>query len=137
MTPDKTELFLKLKELGEKQVRENLNQGLYSGKNKINLISEWLRQQSGLKEESRFSRIEEREEESLAVAREANEIASSARDAAFDANRIASSALEKSEESNKLAFRATKSAHSAIIIAIIAAIGTIILAICAIISIFK
>ena len=136
MIHDKNKLFEELKALGKKQVRENLNQGLYSS-SKINLINEWLLQQSESKEESRFARKEERDEETLSIARDANDIAKSARNAAFEANSIANSALEEARTSNLLASEANKAAKTAKMAAIIAATGAIISAICAIVSIFK
>jgi len=48
--PDKKELFSKLESIGKQQVRENLAQGLYSGKNKVNLINEWLLQRENDRE---------------------------------------------------------------------------------------
>ncbi len=121
MTIDKEKFFSELETLGEKEVREKIPSGVY-GTKKLPFVKEWLRQQDELKEESRFSRIEEREEELLSIAREANEIAILARDEANSANSIAESALLEARESNQTARSAKNAAWSAAIAAIISAI---------------
>ncbi|HUT72875.1 MAG TPA: hypothetical protein VMW89_19565 [Desulfatiglandales bacterium] len=82
-------MFQKCEELGEEKVREHLNANLWSNKTKRAHAQEWLRQLESSKSEDVLSRQEDRESESIRVAREANFIALSARDDARSAKKAA------------------------------------------------
>ena len=58
MAIDKEELFKKLDEAGEKEVREKLAQGVY-GAAKVGLVQEWLRQQEEAREIIRQRKADE------------------------------------------------------------------------------
>ena len=112
MIPDKKKLFSKLKSIGEQQVRENLAQGLYSGKNKVNLIKEWIIQRENDRESE--SRIE--------ASRTASELLAATKRQASAAESQASAAAKQASSAVDAARTARTAKNVAIAAAIIGAI---------------
>jgi hypothetical protein len=73
MTVDKDRLFKKLEHVGEPVVRENLENGVY-GPNRRGLVEEWLEQFEDYDEPEPLLE-EEHEDEAVALAGEATEVA--------------------------------------------------------------
>ena len=88
MTISQDEMFKKCEDLGEAKVREHLNSNLWD-QPKRKHAEEWLRQLEAAHDEDILSRQEDRELESITIAREANSIALSARDDARSAKKAA------------------------------------------------
>jgi CHASE3 domain sensor protein len=107
-----------LESLGESNVSSKLSQGVWSSQRK-KWASDWLQSKASFRRDAR-------EEETLSIAREANELARAANTSASEANRIASDALIESRSS---AESARKQARWAMWAAIIATIAIIIAAI--------
>lgn len=98
-------------------VREALAAGRYNSR-RAPLAEEWLRQREDARQAEATSRAEAREDEMLAVAREANEIA---RSASFAATAAAAAA----SEANEIARSNRRIAIAAVIIAMAAAIAQV------------
>lgn len=99
-------------------VRARLAEGRYNTR-RSELAEEWLKRREETRRSEVDARVEAREEETLAVAREANEIA---RSASFAATAAAAAA----SEANKIARSNRRVAIAAAIIAVAAAIAQII-----------
>lgn len=111
-------------ENNELEVRERLAAGRYNSR-RAALAEEWLRRREDERQAKATARAEALEEESLSVAREANDIA---RAASFAASAAASSA----SEANAIARLNSRTAKRAEIIAAVAAIAAIVAAIAAV-----
>ena len=125
---DMTELRAKLEIDGESIVKDRLASGAYGvltdPMSDVPKVKSWLAEKEGASAAEANSKREAREEETLAVAKEANSIA---RSASFVASAAASSALEANEiaRSNRsLSITAIAIAAIAAVAAIAQAIGT-------------
>ena len=118
MNIDHVALFEKLEAEGEESVRINSIKGIYQGR-KGDLVQGWLRDKDASRAESSSAKRDAREEETLAVAKEANAIA---RSASFAATAAAAAA----SEANAIARSNRKVAIAAAVIAIATAIAQII-----------
>ena len=101
----------------EDEVRENLARGVFNGRN-VPVVQEWLRRKDVERARLDAAKSESREDESLRVAKEANDIA---RSASFAATAAASAA----SEANTLARRSNRIAIAASVIAAIGATAAI------------
>ena len=104
---DPKELYDKLEELGEEEVRNRLASNAVYGGDKKDLVAEWLRRKA--------------QERDGAVEREQIEIARSTASSARDAANSARDTAREAREANRIAKRANKIAITAIIAAIISA----------------
>jgi hypothetical protein len=102
MIPDAHELLLKLEADGEDAVREKLALKVY-GEQKGRFVEEWLKKKERSRAEAQMARVDQREEESLAISRQANDLAEAALDMSDDANRLAAAANQLSEDANRIA----------------------------------
>ena len=116
------EVFKKCNELGESKVRENLNSNIWNT-SKQKHAKEWLRQLEIKRSDDALSKQEDREVESIKVARDANSIAANALSRADDANDIAKDALRIALHERTITIIAAIAAIVAAIAAIVAAIN--------------
>ena len=105
----------------EQEVRDRMAQGLYNGTH-LGVAQEWLRQRSEKRGTLADSKRDAQEAETLAVAKEANEIARSASSAALAAALAASEANAISRSNRRVAISAAIIAAIAAMIAAYAAI---------------
>lgn len=82
------EEFAKLDNESEEFVRTRLAQGVY-GRELVPIVEEWLRSKENSRKHAAASRAETREEQAIALAWEANQIAREAVRTASEANKIA------------------------------------------------
>jgi len=120
MSISQGDMFKKCDELGESKVRENLNSNIWNT-SKQKHAKEWIRQLEVKRADDTLSRQEDREVESIEVAREANSIATNALSRAEDANDIAKDALRIAKHERIITIIAAIAAIMAAIAAIIAA----------------
>ena len=122
---DHNALYAELEAMGEAEVRITLAKGLFQMGQKTNLAQEWLRGKDEERAAASSAKRDTREEETLSIAKEANEIARSASFAASAAAASASEANTISRSNSRRAWRAEIIAAIAAAAAIVAAIAAV------------
>ncbi|MGL1931369.1 MAG: hypothetical protein OCC45_06365 [Desulfotalea sp.] len=109
MATTQEEMFEKCETLGEEEVRKHLNANLWNDMTKRAHAKEWLRKKEDQIRNEELSKQEQRENELVLAAKEANQIAK-------ESNKIAINANDLAKMANKRALIAVGIAITAVII---------------------